>query len=111
MKLHVRYAMRHLFLGCLLLMGSLTARAAELERFSLEEWQSPRDGKAIPGFQRQFSDIIKSRLRLIGLEDWDDFSPHSLRSGFASVASERTAMRYIRRREGWESSAASKLGL
>lgn len=74
------------------------------------------------------SDIIKSRLRLIGLEDWDDFSPHSLRSGFASVAaengaslqaikgqggwkSERTAMRYIRRREGWESSAASKLGL
>jgi integrase len=71
---------------------------------------------------------IKSRLRAVGLEDWDDFSPHSLRSGFASVAaengasiqaikgqggwkSERTAMRYIRRREGWESSAASKLGL
>jgi len=74
------------------------------------------------------SDIIKNRTKSLGLEDWDDFSPHSLRSGFASVAaengasiqaikgqggwkSERTAMRYIRRREGWESSAASKLGL
>ncbi|MEO6476743.1 site-specific integrase [Luteolibacter sp.] len=74
------------------------------------------------------SDIIKSRTKSLGLEDWDDFSPHSLRSGFASVAaengaslqaikgqggwkSERTAMRYIRRREGWESSAAAKLGL
>lgn len=74
------------------------------------------------------SDIIKSRTTSLGLEDWDDFSPHSLRSGFASVAaengasiqaikgqggwkSERKAMRYIRRREGWDSSAASKLGL
>lgn len=72
--------------------------------------------------------LIKERTKSLGLEDWDDFSPHSLRSGFASVAaengasiqaikgqggwkSERTAMRYIRRREGWESSAASKLGL
>jgi integrase len=74
------------------------------------------------------SDIIKNRLRSIGLEDWDDFSPHSLRSGFASVAAEngasiqaikgqggwksdRTAMRYIRRREDWDTTAASKLGL
>jgi integrase len=73
-------------------------------------------------------DVIKRRTKALGLEDWDDFSPHSLRSGFASVAaengasiqaikgqggwkSERTAMRYIRRREGWESSAAAKLGL
>lgn len=73
-------------------------------------------------------DVIKKRGKSLGLEDWDDFSPHSLRSGFASVAaengasiqaikgqggwkSERTAMRYIRRREGWDSSAASKLGL
>ena len=71
---------------------------------------------------------IKERTKSLGLEDWDDFSPHSLRSNFASVTaengasiqaikgqagwkSEHTAIRYILRREGWESSAASKLGL
>ncbi len=72
--------------------------------------------------------VIKGRMKALGHEDWDDFSPHSLRAGFASVAaengasiqaikgqggwkSERTAMRYIRRRDGWESTAAGKLGL
>jgi integrase len=67
-------------------------------------------------------------MKLLGRDDWDDFSAHSMRSGFASVAAEngasiqaikgqggwksdRTAMRYIRRREGWETTAASKLGL
>ena len=89
-----------------------------------------KDGSVGPAglSDKAVSNTIKSRMRAVGLEDWDDFSPHSMRSGFASVAaengasiqsikgqggwkSERTAMRYIRRREGWESSAASKLGL
>ena len=72
--------------------------------------------------------VIKGRMKALGHEDWDDFSPHSLRAGFASVAaengasiqaikgqggwkSERTAMRYIRRRDGWDAAAAAKLGL
>jgi integrase len=71
---------------------------------------------------------IKNRMKTLGRDDWDDFSAHSMRSGFASTAAEngasiqsikgqggwksdRTAMRYIRRREGWNSTAASKLGL
>lgn len=71
---------------------------------------------------------IKGRAKSLDLDDWDDFSPHSLRSGFASVAAEngasiqsikgqggwksdKTAMKYIRRRDSWESTAASKLGL
>ena len=71
---------------------------------------------------------IKNRMKTLGRDDWDDFSAHSLRSGFASTAAEngasiqsikgqgawksdQTAMRYIRRREGWDATAASKLGL
>jgi integrase len=71
---------------------------------------------------------VKNRMKLLGRDDWNDFSAHSMRSGFASVAAEngasiqaikgqggwksdRTAMRYIRKREGWETTAASKLGL
>ncbi len=71
---------------------------------------------------------IKGRTQSLGLEEWNDFSPHSLRSGFASVAAEngasiqsikgqggwksdRTAMKYIRGRENWDSAASRKLGL
>ncbi|MFC7339552.1 site-specific integrase [Haloferula chungangensis] len=110
---------------------------------TLKGWLEISGIESGPVFRRVFKDgsvgstglsdkavfnTIKSRMRAVGLEDWDDFSPHSLRSGFASVAAEngasiqaikgqggwksdRTAMRYIRRRDGWESSAASKLGL
>lgn len=110
---------------------------------TLQGWLEMADIKEGPVFRRVFKDgsvgktglsdkavanVIKGRMLALGVENWDDFSPHSLRSGFASVAaengasiqaikgqggwkSERTAMRYIRRREGWESSAASKLGL
>ena len=110
---------------------------------TLKRWLEISGIKEGPVFRRVFKDgsigksglsvkavlhTIKGRTQALGLEDWDDFSPHSLRAGFASVAaengasiqaikgqggwkSERTAMRYIRRREGWDSSAASKLGL
>lgn len=110
---------------------------------TLKGWLEMSGIKEGPVFRRVFKDgtvgpvalsdkavlnVIKGRMKTLGLENWDDFSPHSLRAGFASVAaengasiqaikgqggwkSERTAMRYIRRRDGWESSAAGRLGL
>jgi integrase len=110
---------------------------------TLKSWLEISQIREGPIFRRVFKDgsigknalsskavllCVKNRMKLLGRDDWDDFSAHSMRSGFASVAAEngasiqaikgqggwksdRTAMRYIRRREGWETTAASKLGL
>lgn len=110
---------------------------------TLKRWLEISGIREGPVFRRVFKDgsigksglsvkavlhTIKGRAQALDLDDWDDFSPHSLRSGFASVAAEngasiqsikgqggwksdRTAMKYIRRRDSWESTAASKLGL
>jgi site-specific recombinase XerD len=75
-----------------------------------------------------FYDVIKKRMLEVGIDDWNDFSSHSVRSGFASTAAEHgaslqsikgqggwksdsVALGYIRKREDWESAASFKLGL
>jgi len=110
---------------------------------SLEKWLKTAEIEAGPIFRRVFKNgrvgdealsgqaiynAIKARMQHIGLENWKDFSPHSMRSGFASVAAENgaslqsikgqggwksdsVAMRYIRNREEWENAAGYKLGL
>jgi integrase len=80
-----------------------------------------KSGEAVRG-------IVKRRLKEIGREDWDAFSGHSFRKGFASVAAERGSgiaaiqaqgnwkstramLGYIKNREGWETAASKNLGL
>lgn len=80
-----------------------------------------KSGEAVRG-------IVKRRLKQIGRQDWDAFSGHSFRKGFASVAAERGSgiaaiqaqgnwkstramLGYIKNREGWETAASKNLGL
>ncbi|YCM46788.1 site-specific integrase (plasmid) [Verrucomicrobiaceae bacterium 227] len=73
-------------------------------------------------------DIIKKRMKALGLKNWDEFAGHSMRSGFASTAanngasiqgiktqgnwkSDDSVMRYIRNKEDWDNAASYKLGL
>jgi len=72
--------------------------------------------------------IIKTRMKALGLKNWDEFAGHSMRSGFASTAanngasiqgiktqgnwkSDDSVMRYIRNKEDWDNAASYKLGL
>lgn len=72
--------------------------------------------------------IIKSRMKALGLKNWDEFAGHSMRSGFASTAADNGAslqaiktqgnwksddslLRYIRNKEDWDNAASYKLGL
>jgi len=73
-------------------------------------------------------DIIKTRMKQLGLKNWDEFAGHSMRSGFASTAADNGAslqaiktqgnwksddslLRYIRNKEDWDNAASYKLGL
>ena len=72
--------------------------------------------------------IVKTRMKALGLKNWDEFAGHSMRAGFASTAAENGAsfqaiktqgnwksdqslMRYIRNKEDWDNAASGKLGL
>ena len=74
------------------------------------------------------NEFVRARVREMGIADWREYSGHSLRKGFATVAidggasiaavkeqgrwkSETTLMNYVKNREGWESAASGKMGL
>jgi len=110
---------------------------------ALRDWLNAANLRSGPIFRRVFKggkigakaltsqavcDVVKSRLLEVGVDDWNDFSPHSMRSGFASVAAEngaslqsikgqggwksdRVALKYVRRRDEWDNAASYKLGL
>ena len=78
--------------------------------------------------EQSFCRIVKNRAKEAGLQNWQEFSAHSVRSGFASTAAENgaslqaikgqggwksdgVALRYIRNREDWQTSASYRLGL
>lgn len=72
--------------------------------------------------------VVKTRMKALGLKNWDEFAGHSMRSGFASTAANNGAsiqairtqgnwksndslLRYIRNKEDWDNAASYKLGL